>query len=159
VGAKDDTGHAPRGRQTWIEVSVWGGWLLAYEGTRAVFTTLISPGRGGTPAEGKEPIETGATPTGRFNITGKFKTATMVAPGELIHSDVPWTQNFTGPYALHGAYWHNDWGELKSGGCVNVSPIDGKWLFEWTEPTAPPGWHGVRWLPHLEPATTFIVRR
>jgi hypothetical protein len=159
VGEKDDTGLAPRGRGTWIDVSVWGGWLLAYEGTRPVFATLVSPGRGGTPEEGKDPIETAATPTGRFNITGKFKTATMVAPGELIHSDVPWAQNFTGPYALHGAYWHNDWGELKSGGCVNVSPIDGKWLFEWTEPTAPPGWHGVRWLPRLEPATTFIVHR
>ncbi|MBN1608945.1 MAG: L,D-transpeptidase [Polyangiaceae bacterium] len=159
VGEQDDTGLAPRGRGTWIDVSVWGGWLLAYEGTRPVFATLVSPGRGGTPQEGKEPIETAATPTGRFNITGKFKTATMVAPGELIHSDVPWAQNFTGPYALHGAYWHNDWGQLKSGGCVNVSPIDGKWLFEWTEPTAPPGWHGVRWLPRLEPATTFIVHR
>jgi hypothetical protein len=159
VGEQDDTGLAPRGRGTWIDVSVWGGWLIAYEGTRAVFTTLASPGRGGTPQEGKEPIETGATPTGRFSITGKFKTATMVAPGELIHSDVPWAQNFSGPYALHGAYWHNDWGQLKSGGCVNVSPIDGKWLFEWTEPTAPPGWHGVRWLPRLEPATTFIVHR
>jgi hypothetical protein len=159
VGAKDETGLAPRGRQTWIDVSVLGGWLLAYEGTRAVFATLVSPGRGGTPEEGREPIETGATPTGRFNITGKFKTATMVAPGELIHSDVPWAQNFTGPYALHGAYWHNDWGQLKSGGCVNVSPIDGKWLFEWTEPRVPPGWHGVRWLPRLEPATTFVVHR
>jgi hypothetical protein len=159
VGQEDDTGVAPRGRGTWIDVSVWGGWLVAYEGTRAVFATLVSPGRGGTPEEGKEPIETGATPTGRFSITGKFKTATMVAPGELIHSDVPWAQNFTGPYALHGAYWHDDWGQLKSGGCVNVSPIDAKWLFEWTEPAAPPGWHGVRWLPRLEPATTFIVHR
>ena len=48
-------------------------------------------------------------------------------------------------------------GEPKSGGCVNVSPIDGKWLFEFTEPPIPDGWHGVRWRPNVEPATTFIV--
>ena len=159
VGGHDETGHAPQGHQTWVEVSIWGGWLVAYEGTRPVFATLVSAGRGGTPQEGRDPLETAATPTGRFKITGKFKTATMVAPGDLIHSDVPWAQNFTGPYALHGAYWHNDWGNLKSGGCINVSPIDGKWLFEWTEPKAPEGWHGVRWLPRLEPSTTLLVRR
>jgi hypothetical protein len=83
----------------------------------------------------------------------------MEAPHELIHSDVPWTQNFSGPHALHGAYWHNDWGELKSGGCINVSPIDGKWLYEFTEPAVPPDWHAVRWDPKNEPSTTLIVHR
>ncbi len=158
VGAPDTTGAAPPGRATWMEVDVWGGWLIAYEGTHPVYVTLISPGRGGTPVRGKDPLATASTPVGRFNITGKFKTATMEAPGEFVHSDVPWTQNFSGPHALHGAYWHDDWGELKSAGCINVSPKDGKWLFEFTEPRVPPGWHGVRWLPHLEPATTLIVR-
>ena len=39
-------GDAPR---KWLEVSVLGGWLIAYEGTKPVFTTLVSPGRGGIP--------------------------------------------------------------------------------------------------------------
>jgi lipoprotein-anchoring transpeptidase ErfK/SrfK len=81
----------------------------------------------------------------------------MVAPGELVHSDVPWTQNFSGPYALHGAYWHDEWGYPKSGGCINVSPLDGQWLYGWTEPSMPEGWHGVRWLPQLEAATTIVI--
>ncbi len=159
VGQADTTGQAPRGRATWIEASVWGGWLLAYEGTKPVYATLISPGRGGTPVPGKDPLETASTPVGTFKITGKFATATMVAPHEFTHSDVPWTQNFSGPHALHGAYWHNDWGNRKSAGCVNVSPIDGKWLYEFTEPTVPAGWHGLRWQTQLDPATTYIVRR
>jgi hypothetical protein len=157
VGATDETGAAPKGRATWIEVSVWGGWLIAYEGTKPIFVTLISPGRGGTPLPGKDPLETSATPTGRFPISGKFITATMEAPNEYIHSAVPWTQNFSGPYALHGAYWHDKWGTRQSGGCVNVSPTDGRWLFEFTDPKLPEGWHGVRWLPKLGPATIFIV--
>lgn len=159
VGGTDETGHAPQGRATWIEASILGGWLVAFEGTRPVFTTLISAGRGGLPVPGKDLVSTASTPVGSFPITGKFATATMEAPGELIHSDVPWTQNFHGPHALHGAYWHNDWGKLKSGGCVNVSPKDGRFLFEFTEPKLPEGWHGVRWEPNRGPATMLIVHR
>jgi hypothetical protein len=160
LDAQHDAAAPSRGRATWIEVSILGGWLLAYEGRTPVFTTLVSAGRGGPPQGDVEPIETASTPVGRFKITGKFATATMVAPTELVHSEVPWAQNFSGPHALHAAYWHDGWGELKSGGCLNVSPIDGQWLFrEFTEPRVPPGWHGVRWLAKLEPATTLIVRR
>ncbi len=159
VGGEDTTGKTPKGRATWIEASIRGGWLVAFEGTHPVFVTLISAGRGGEPQPGRDLIETASTPVGSYPITGKFATATMEAPGEYIHADVPWAQNFHGPHALHGAYWHDDWGNLKSGGCVNVSPIDGKYLFEWTEPAIPAGWHGVRWLPWQGPATLFIVHK
>jgi L,D-transpeptidase catalytic domain len=160
VGEVDTTNNAPKGgRATWVEVAVTAGYLIAYEGTQPVFTTLISPGRGGFARPGEDPIEHALTPTGTFPISGKFATATMEAPGELIHSDVPWTQNFSGPHALHTAYWHDSWGEFKSGGCVNLSPIDGRTMFEFTEPALPPGWHGVRWLPWLGPSTLVVVHR
>jgi hypothetical protein len=159
VGQTDSTGNAPKGRATWIEVAVTAGYLIAYEGTQPVFTTLISPGRGGFARPDEDPIEHALTPTGTFPISGKFATATMEAPGEFIHSDVPWTQNFSGPHALHTAYWHDSWGEPKSGGCVNLSPIDARTLFEFTEPALPPGWHGVRWLPWLGPATLVVLHR
>ncbi len=155
----EDIDAAPKGRRTWLQASIWGGWMIAYEGTQPVFVTMISPGRGGTPVPGKDPLETASTPTGIFKITGKFATATMEAPGEFIHTDVPWAQNFSGPHALHGAYWHDDWGNKKSAGCVNVSPIDGLFLFHWTEPKIPDGWHGVRWNPAEEPATTYVLHR
>jgi lipoprotein-anchoring transpeptidase ErfK/SrfK len=104
-----------------------------------------------------DPVETAATPVGTWVITGKFVTATMVAPHEFIHSDVPWTQNFHGPHALHVAYWHDNWGEKMSAGCVNVSALDGKWLFDWTEPALPEGWHGIRWDKDLSPATQTVL--
>lgn len=144
VGAPDTTGRAPRGRATWIEVSILGGWLIAYEGTFPRFSTMISAGHGGSAEEGRDPLENAATPTGTFSINGKFATATMESSSGLVHADVPWTQNFVGPYAVHAAYWHDDFGNLRSGGCVNVSPRDGKWLFDFTEPSLPAGWHGVR---------------
>jgi hypothetical protein len=158
VGTEDKTKLAPKNaHHSWIEVSVLGGWLLAYEGTRAVYATLISPGRGGIPQDGKDTLEIAATPTGTFPISGKIATVTMQAPGEYVHSDVPWTQNFQKPYAIHTAYWHNNWGNLQSGGCINVSPIDGKWLFEFSEPVLPKGWHAVRWQPALGAPTLLVV--
>jgi hypothetical protein len=150
---------APKGRGTWLEVSVNGGWLIAYENLTPVFATLISPGRGGAAKPNEDPIPEARTPLGVFPISGKFATATMEAPGNLIHSAVPWTQNFSGPHALHTAYWHDDWGNPKSGGCINVSPLDGKRLFAWTDPPLPDGWHGTRWMPWRGPATILIVHR
>ncbi|MEI9950454.1 MAG: L,D-transpeptidase, partial [Pseudomonadota bacterium] len=158
VGREDHTGLGPKDpRQTWIEVSVLGGWLLAFEGTKPVFATLISGGRGGIPQEGKNTLEIAATPVGTFPISGKLATVTLEAPGEYLHSDVPWTQNFQKPYAIHTAYWHDNWGNLASGGCINVAPIDGKWLFDFSLPKLPPGWHAVRWQPATGAPTLLVV--
>lgn len=155
----DATGRTPPGRATWVQVSIRGGWLVAYEGTQPVFATLISAGRGGPPHGSKPTGSTASTPTGWYNITGKFTTATMIAPDRLVHSAVAWAQNFVGPYSLHSAYWHNGWGYGKSGGCVNLSPKDSYFLFHFTEPVLPEGWHGVRWEPELEPSTGVVIEK
>lgn len=149
---------APGGRRTWLEVSVLGGWLIAYEDTRPVYATMIAPGRGGVPTRGKDPLETASTPTGTFRIDGKFKTATM-ANEAFVHSEVPFAQNFHGPHALHMAYWHDDWGQKKSAGCINLSPVDARWLFFWTEPAIPEGWHGMRSDKQAGPATVVWVHK
>jgi hypothetical protein len=130
--------------ERWIDVSVLGGYLVAFEGTLPRYVTLISPGRGGKPVPHRPTIETASTPLGTFSINTKIVTATMEAPHRFVHSDVPWVMNFTGPYALHSAYWHEDWGDAVSGGCVNLSPLDARFLFDFSEPKLPPGWHAVR---------------
>jgi hypothetical protein len=58
--------------------------------------------------------------------------------------DIPYVEYFQDSYALHAAYWHDDFGTPRSHGCINLAPEDAKWLFQWTEPQLPPGWHGVR---------------
>ncbi len=150
-----------RGRQTWLDISVLGGWLVAYEADRPVYATLISPGRGGMPYPGIAAVETASTPVGQFTVTGKFLTATMVSSSDanLVHAEVPYTQNFSGPHALHGAYWHDGWGEKMSGGCVNLSPIDAQRIFAWTEPQLPAGWHGVRWVAAQSGSTVVLIHR
>jgi len=128
----------------WIEVSIRGGWMLAMEGSVPVYATLISAGRGGGPVEGRPTVDTASTPYGSFTINTKLVTATMDTASDVVHSDVPWVQNFTGPYSLHSATWHDDWGDPASGGCVNLSPIDARWVFDFSEPKLPEGWHAVR---------------
>jgi hypothetical protein len=50
---------------------------------------------------------------------------------------VPWVSYFTwGWVAIHGTYWHNDYGRRRSNGCVNCSPEAAKWLFRWLTPPA-----------------------
>lgn len=158
LGAADTTGRAPRGRGTWIEISIEGGWLLAVEGTRPVYATLMSPGMGGMAGPDQDALDSSASPTGTYPISGKLVTATMESPDDLVHSDVPFVQNIVKPYALHGAYWHDNWGNPQSGGCINLAPIDAKWLFEFSEPELPKGWHAVRWSPNA-PTTIVVLHR
>lgn len=158
VGAPDTTGRA-RGRGLWVEIAIEGGWLMAYEGTRPVYVTMMSPGRGGAARPGEDPLDRSASPVGTYSINGKLVTATMEAPGEFVHSDVPYAQNITGPYAIHTAYWHDNWGEPQSGGCINLSPLDSKWLFDFTGPELPDGWHAMRLLTSRHHATIVVLHR
>jgi len=104
----------------WLDISVDGGVLVAYEEREPVFATLISPGRGGTPLPGIDPLETASTPTGTFRVDGKFKTATMVSSTDsnIVHSEVQYVQTSMARTPSTVLYWHDGWGEPKSGGCV-----------------------------------------
>jgi lipoprotein-anchoring transpeptidase ErfK/SrfK len=67
------------------------------------------------------------------------------AAGDLPYSieDVPYVQFFHKAFALHGAFWHGNYGVQMSHGCVNLSPLDAKWLFFFTSPEIAAGYHGV----------------
>jgi hypothetical protein len=123
----------------WIHVDVGSQTLTAYEGERPVFLTLVSTGN-------EEEDEEYATVRGTFAIQSKHVSATMdnLAMEEAYSiEDVPWTMYFHSSYAIHGAFWHSVFGHQRSHGCVNMTPRDAKWIFDWSEPSLPLGWHGV----------------
>jgi hypothetical protein len=130
----------------WVYLSLVEHTLVAYRGMQPVFATLHSPGRGGTHA-GKGSVRNYTTPLGGFHVNWKERWGTMSpdhgAPRSFWISDVMWTQYFKQPYALHGAYWHERFGEKLSAGCPNLAPLDAAWLFEFTEPPVPDGWHAA----------------
>lgn len=126
----------------WIDVSIDNQTLVAYEGGRPVFATLVSTGVDGL----GDPDTTHSTIQGRFLIHTKHVSATMDGDevgDEYDLRDVPYVQYFHEGYALHGVYWHDNFGTPKSHGCVNLSPLDARWLFSWTTPTVPTAWHGA----------------
>jgi len=136
---KNVPGWAKKGRK-WIDVSILRQSLVAYEGTRPVFATLVSTGVDGL----EDPEETYSTVRGAFLIHTKHVTATMDSDEEgdtFDLRDVPYVQYFKAGYALHGAYWHDSFGTPRSHGCINLSPVDASWLFGWTDPQVPRGWH------------------
>ena len=120
----------------WIHVDLSDQTLVAYEGDTPVFATLVSTGRAGF-----------ATPVGTYRIQSKHVSTTMDDPDSLTEAysieDVPWTMYFEGSYALHAAFWHDSFGHTRSHGCVNLAPADARWIFQWSTPALPPGWHGV----------------
>ncbi len=130
------------GDRTWIDVSIDRQTLVAYEGARAVFVTLVSTG-----VDGKgDPETTHSTIQGEFLIHTKHVTVTMDGDevgDEFDLRDVPYVQYFKEGFALHAAYWHDGFGTPRSHGCVNLAPLDARWLFAWTLPSVPVAWHGA----------------
>lgn len=123
--------------QKWIHVDLSEQTLVAYEGDKPVFATLIASGKPGHD-----------TPTGMYRISQKYVSTTMRGDdpidGLYDVEDVPWTMYYHEGYALHGAYWHDTFGNVRSHGCTNIAPADARWLFYWTSPELPERWHGVR---------------
>lgn len=120
------------GDQKWIHVSMRDWTMVAYQGPRPVYAALITRGY--------------KTPKGSFRVTRKLAMATLrfqTPSGEYEAEGVPWVVYFKPHYAFHSAYWHDSFGDRASHGCVNLSPIDARWLFEWVAPTLPPGWYQI----------------
>jgi lipoprotein-anchoring transpeptidase ErfK/SrfK len=121
-----------------IEVSLIHQRLIAYEGDREVFRTQISSGINRRVPQGTLPTK---TPVGVHYLYSKMPSKHMGQTrltddlGDPSLPGVPWTMFFaTGGYALHGAYWHSNFGAQMSRGCVNMSMEDSLWLFRWTTP-------------------------
>jgi lipoprotein-anchoring transpeptidase ErfK/SrfK len=142
--------------QKHLEVSLEDQTLTAYEGSKVVFHTLVSTGLGYKEVALKDPYAT-ATPRGTFFVTSKYPSKHMGgviatgAPGSYTLPGVPWTTFFifeTG-VAFHGTYWHNNFGNKMSHGCINMRNSDAKWVFRWVDPAYDPpyknhcDWHNT----------------
>lgn len=118
----------------WIDLDRDEQVMVAYDGDAPVFATLFSSGR-----RKKD------TPPALYRIRSKTAVTKMAAEErEAAHyevSEVPWATRFRSGLYFHAAYWHDQFGTAKSHGCVNLSPLDAKWVYDWTEPVMPVGWN------------------
>lgn len=142
--------------ERWVDVELATQTLVAYEGATPVFATLVSTGRG------KETSDTG-TPRGSYRVWVKLRSTTMAnvedenAESHYSLEEVPWVLFFHKAIAFHGAFWHDDFGRVRSHGCVNLAPRDAAWLYGWAGPPMPAGWNAVLPSPS-QPGTLVRVR-
>lgn len=142
--------------EKWIDVELSTQTLVAYEGKKPVFATMVTTGKGrqGT---------ANATPVGTNRIWIKLLATDMDnledenASRYYRMESVPYVQFFSKGVALHAAYWHRSFGSVRSHGCVNLSPLDAQHLFWWTGPRLPAGWTAALPMPH-EAGTVIRVR-
>ena len=112
----------------WISINLFEQTLAVYEQGRLVFATMVSTGLRGW-----------WTQPGTFQVYAKLERDDMSGSFEADRSDyyllqdVPWVLYYDKARAMHGAYWHNGYGYARSHGCVNLSPTDAHWLFNWAE--------------------------
>lgn len=112
--------------QQWVGVSLRDQTAVAYEGDRPVYAAMIASGLPGTP-----------TVQGIFRTWRRVPWAKMSggSSGSYYYLEaVSWTCYFYSGYALHTAYWHDAFGSPRSHGCVNLSPYDAWWIFQWSAP-------------------------
>jgi lipoprotein-anchoring transpeptidase ErfK/SrfK len=130
VTAEDVTPISPGVPEKRIEVDLTRQRLVAYEGSLPVFATRI--------ATGSFP---GSTPIGEYRVERKQPSRHMANDFDGDDFDlpgVPWVCfiSWTG-VSLHGTYWHNNYGQPQSHGCINLKPEAALWVYRWTDPFVP----------------------
>lgn len=138
-----------QGQEKWIEVSLDEQKLRAWEGNKLVMEFPISSGLWYP------------TPKGTFNIWYKTKATRMTGGSADLGTfyDLPNVPNdmfFYQGYALHGAYWHNNFGHPMSHGCVNEPLASAAQIFDWAGPAIPSGQGAIRSSPE-NPGTRVLV--
>lgn len=115
------TGNSMFNEERWIDVNLSTQYLTAYENGQSVYEVYVSTG-----------AEQWPTVTGQFRIWLRYDMQTMDGTHlgfDYNVTNVPHVQYFYKDYALHGAYWHNNFGTPVSHGCVNLTTYDAEWLY------------------------------
>lgn len=110
---------APADGKKWIEIDISDQHLTAWQGDVPVFETTVSTGKPGY-----------RTLPGDFHVYRKYEQTRMRGV-DYDTPDVPWTMYYSGGFAIHGAYWHNNFGAPMSHGCVNMTPGEAQILYNW----------------------------
>jgi hypothetical protein len=101
----------------WLEVDLTNQILYAYQNDQLISGFKVSTG-----------TNSNETVTGIFKIYSKYPAIKMTGPGYDL-PDVPYTMFFYKGYAIHGTYWHHNFGTPMSHGCVNMNTSDAAWIY------------------------------
>lgn len=103
----------------WLEIDLSSQRLIAWEGKKPVYAVIVSTGKKETP-----------TLPGVFDV--KFmRRLDRMRGADYDIPNVPYAMYYHGGYAIHGAYWHRNFGTPVSHGCINVAVDHAEWLYKW----------------------------
>ncbi len=110
-----------------VEVNLTNQHLYAFERDKLVYNFPISSGKAWWP-----------TPTGEFKPWTKLRYDRMIGGDRRLGTyydlpNVPFVVYFYKSYAIHGTYWHNNFGVPMSHGCINVSTTNMAVLYNWID--------------------------
>jgi hypothetical protein len=111
-----------------IHVNITQQRLYAFERGRLANTFLVSTG-----------VYKYPTPTLDTKVLQKVPVKTYrwsYGPGHPDNYNLPnvkWNLRIYGPYYIHGAYWHNNFGNRMSHGCINVHNTNAEWIYDWAD--------------------------
>ena len=117
-----------RANERWVGVNLGQQTAVAYEGDTPVYAAMVASGLPTTPTV------QGIFRTWQRLASGKMSGGSAATGGYYYLEGVTWTCYFYSGYALHTAYWHDAFGRPRSHGCVNFSPYDAWWIFQWSAP-------------------------
>ena len=123
--------------QIWVDVDLQTQMLAVRKGNEFVYITLISSA-----------MEKNGTPLGLYQIYDKnigWDLASADGAAEPYYMEkVPFVMHYYPRYAVHTAFWHDNFGTPASHGCINLSPKDARAVFELLLPDLPQGWEYVK---------------
>ncbi len=116
----------------WVLVNLAQQHLWAFDGMNLVQDLDVSTGTDAHP-----------TPVGSYWVQQRFRSQEMIGPGYDL-PNVPYVQYFGNDqlswgegYSLHGTYWHHNWGQQMSHGCVNLPTDFAAFLWDWANVGTP----------------------
>jgi hypothetical protein len=112
--------------ERWVGINLGQQTVVAYQGDTPVYAAMAATGLPATPTV------RGVFRTWQRLTTGKMSGGSAATGGYYYLEGVTWTCYFYSGYALHTAYWHDAFGRPRSHGCVNLSPYDAWWIFQWS---------------------------
>lgn len=105
----------------WVEIDLSSQTLTAWDDEDLFMHVKISSGLVQYP-----------TPVGHYNIWHMNERQTMSGPGYSL-PNVQFNMYFYQGYAMHGAYWHNNFGQPMSHGCVNMREEEAERLYRFVD--------------------------
>ncbi len=143
--------------QKWVDISLANQTLTAFVGHKPLYATLISSGRDrlGDPHSGPSTLQ------GVFRIRSKHISRAIDdrENGQTFSiAEAPWVIEFAEGFAITGAYWLRRFGEAQSYHNIALAPVDAHWLWHWSDPHPPEGWHGAM-VSKDEPSTIIYIHK